>query len=277
MLRGYRPFVCDLDNSRETTPTVAVYRSSSVDSRIRSVFQECDVPLTVLAIADEVSRTLYDCFERERWKSVDCILSCGDLPPWYLDFLCSSLTIPVFYVRGNHDGGYRSSEYEGSQNIHGKIVNFKGLRIAGFEGSARYNGGPLQYTQREMSHAVHRTRLSALRAGVPDVLVTHAPPTGPHTGADVCHAGFDAFVSALNGWKPQLLIHGHMHHYDGAQKPYRSGATTILNAYPYKLLQIPMRPQEVAETKTASAHLSIKRLFAHRHANRMVGLTSRDR
>jgi len=82
---------------------------------------------------------------------------------------------------------------------------------------------------------------------------------GPHDFR--LNGGFDAFVSALNGWKPQLLIHGHMHHYDGAQKPYRSGATTILNAYPYKLLQIPMRPQEVAETKTASAHLSIKRLL----------------
>jgi uncharacterized protein len=221
------------------------------------------VTLTVLAIADEVSRTLYDHFDRDRWQSVDCILSCGDLPPWYLDFLCSSLTIPVFYVRGNHDGGYRTSEYDGSSNIHGKIVNFKGLRITGFEGSARYNDGPVQFTEREMNLAVHRARLSALRAGAPDIILTHAPPRGLHSGTDVCHAGFNAFNTAITTWKPQLLIHGHMHGYDGAQNPYRSGSTAIVNAYPYRLLQVTVPTAKLEEPKSRSVHLPIKRLFTH--------------
>jgi Icc-related predicted phosphoesterase len=215
----------------------------------------------VLAIADEVSRTLYECFERDRWRSVDCILSCGDLPPCYLDFLCSNLTIPLFYVRGNHDAGYRASEYDGSQNIHGKVVNFKGVRIAGFEGSARYNGGALQHTEREMNLAVHRARLSALRTGPPDIILTHAPPAGPHAGTDVCHAGFHAFNSAIKVWTPQLLIHGHMHNYDGEQTPYGSGTTTIVNAYPYRLLQVTQQPRAVSSV--GPRFPGIKRFFSH--------------
>jgi Icc-related predicted phosphoesterase len=227
------------------------------------------VPLTVLAIADEVSRTLYDCFDRDRWANVDCILSCGDLPPWYLDFLCSSLTIPVFYVRGNHDAGYQPSEYDGSENIHGKVVDFKGVRIAGFEGSTRYNGAPLQHTEREMNGAIHRARLSARRMGAPDIILTHAPPAGPHAGADLCHAGFQAFNSAIRLWEPQLLIHGHMHSYLGKQTPYASGTTTILNAFPYRLLQVASRP------RVASGSV-LKRYLSKRPASETADLTRRN-
>src|SRR5438309_7445230 len=99
---------------------------------------------TILAIADRVSETLYDHFRPERWRDVDLVLSCGDLPPEYLDFLCTTLNVPIFYVRGNHDGGYRSDRYDGCVNVHGRIVSWKGILIAGFEGSYRYNYGPHQ-------------------------------------------------------------------------------------------------------------------------------------
>jgi len=31
------------------------------------------------------------------------VLSCGDLPPYYLEFLVTVLDVPLFDVRGNHD------------------------------------------------------------------------------------------------------------------------------------------------------------------------------
>src|SRR2546421_62312 len=100
--------------------------------------------LTVLAVADEVSTALYDHFEPSRWRNIDLILSCGDLPPTYLDFLASSLDVPLFYVRGNHDGKYRQSEYPGGGNLHGRVVTCQGIRLAGFEGSPRYNRGDVE-------------------------------------------------------------------------------------------------------------------------------------
>src|SRR5690348_15321083 len=94
--------------------------------------------LTILTVADQVSPWLYDYFNPDKWRHLDLIVSCGDLPPDYLDFLVSRLDVPLLYVRGNHDGGYRSTQFQGMTNLHGRIVTCRGLRIAGFEGSRRY-------------------------------------------------------------------------------------------------------------------------------------------
>jgi predicted phosphodiesterase len=207
--------------------------------------QDLIVPLTVLAITDEVSRSLYDAFDCERWRAVDLIVSCGDLPPEYLDFLVSSLDVPVFYVRGNHDGAYRASRYDGTQNIHGKIVQYRGIRIAGFEGSREYNHGPVQYSERQMKMIVQRARLQSLYKGVPNIVITHAPPAGPHSGDDRCHGGFEAFNTAIRAWQPSVLVHGHMHAYNGAQIPYTVGKTIVMNAYPHVLFEV---AEPVAQT-----------------------------
>jgi len=78
--------------------------------------------LTVLAIADAVSTLLYDYFDPDRWRDVDLVLSAGDLPPEYLDFLCTNLGVPVLYVRGNHDGHFEAQRYDGCLNVHGRHV-----------------------------------------------------------------------------------------------------------------------------------------------------------
>lgn len=194
--------------------------------------------LTVLAVADEVSPLLYDHFDRERWSEVDLILSCGDLPPDYLDFLVSSLDVPVFYVRGNHDGRFEAERYMGCENVHGKIVAYRGLRIAGFEGSRRYNRGPYQYTEAQMRRLVRRVRLRALRSGPPDIVLTHAPPAGCHDGQDVAHRGFESFRHAIDVWRPAYFVHGHTHAYGGGSAVDVIDRTTVINAYPYREFRV---------------------------------------
>lgn len=194
--------------------------------------------LTVLAVADEVHGALYDRFEPERWRNVDLILSSGDLPPEYLDFLATRLNVPVFYVRGNHDGAYGASRFEGFENLHGRIVEYQGLRFAGFEGSRLYNGGPVQYSERHMSALARRSRLRAVVRGVPDIIVTHAPPHGCHDGSDRCHRGFDCFERLIRAWKPELLVHGHVHDHYGREPVSHRGSTAVVNAFPYRLLQV---------------------------------------
>lgn len=194
--------------------------------------------VTVLAIADQVSASLYDHFRAEQWAGVDLILSCGDLPPDYLDFLCSSLNVPVLYVRGNHDGDYEASRYDGCENVHARIVECKGLRVAGFQGSHLYNHGPYQYSERAMAGLVRRLRFRSIWAGRPDIVLTHAPPAGCHDGKDRCHRGFEAFNTAMRAWRPQFFVHGHTHAYEGWERVTRVGVTTVINAYPHYLFQV---------------------------------------
>lgn len=196
--------------------------------------------VTILAIADAVSPVLYDYFEADRWRQVDIVLSAGDLPPEYLDFLCSSLNVPVLYVRGNHDGRYETSRFDGSENIHGRIVTYNGLRIAGFEGCRRYNhGGACQYTEAQMRRTVRRSRIKALRHGPPDIILSHAPASGCHDDTDECHRGFDCFHDAINSWKPSLFVHGHVHAYHRGPTTSQVGNTTVINVFPYRLITVP--------------------------------------
>lgn len=196
--------------------------------------------LHVLAVADQVSPFLYDYFEPDRWRHIDLVLSCGDLPPEYLGFLCTSLGVPVLYVRGNHDAGYESDRYDGCDNVHGRIVQRRGLRIAGFEGCRRYNRGSCQYSEDEMQRVVRRSRLKAFLHGTPDLVLSHAPPSGCHDGQDPCHQGFACFRQLIDLWRPAFFVHGHTHNYSGGAAMTRVDHTVVVNAYPYRVLTVPV-------------------------------------
>lgn len=208
----------------------------------------CTVSLTILALADQVDPRLYDYFDAERWRHVDLILSCGDLPPDYLDFLCSTLGVPIFYVRGNHDSSFPLDAYSGFTNLHARMVEYKGLRLAGFEGSNRYNQGRYQYSQNAMRRLVRRGRLRAWHSGPPDIVISHAPPAGCHDASDVCHQGFEAFRTLIDAWHPLYFIHGHVHAYERGEAETRLGETTVLNAFPSRVISVPVHG-ETQESK----------------------------
>ncbi|MGH2444252.1 MAG: metallophosphoesterase family protein [Chloroflexota bacterium] len=208
--------------------------------------------VSILAIADTVSPFLYDHFRADQWQSIDMVLAAGDLPPEYLDFLCSNLNVPVLYVRGNHDGGFGDDRYDGSRNVHGRIVEVKGLRIAGFEGCQRYNNGAIQYSEAEMNRVARKLRLLAHRTGPADIILAHAPPAGVNDGPDPCHRGFACFVDLIQQWAPAYFVHGHMHVYPGQPRVTTVGATTVLNAYGYQKLEV-VRPVPVAAVPPARA------------------------
>jgi predicted phosphodiesterase len=224
------------------------------------------MPLTVLAVADEVSPVLYDHFDARRWKDVDLVISCGDLSPDYLDFLGTRLSVPVFYVRGNHDGAYPRSEYEVGQDLHGRIVEYRGLKLAGFEGCRRYNHGFCQYTEGEMRRIVRRSRLRTLGRSSPDIVVTHAPPAGYHDGADPCHKGFDCFTRIIETWKPAYLLHGHTHAYDRKQAVTIVNGTTVVNVYPYYVFEAPEPVPVLANSPSPAGEVAVTPIRRQTHA-----------
>src|SRR5438309_4278941 len=113
----------------------------------------------ILAVADEVDARLYGDKALRQRLTPDLILGCGDLPPYYLDYLVSKLDVPLYAIHGNHDAkppieGSAGFEQCGASWIGGRSVRADGLLLAGFDGSMRYNNGAYQYSQAEMFGAV---------------------------------------------------------------------------------------------------------------------------
>ena len=62
--------------------------------------------MKILALADEPEKKFWDGYAMDTLRQVDLILSCGDLPRAYLEFLVTMARCPLVYVHGNHDERY---------------------------------------------------------------------------------------------------------------------------------------------------------------------------
>ena len=200
--------------------------------------------MKILLVSDEEDQYLWDFYTPGRLKGIDLILSAGDLKAEYLSFLVTMANRPLLYVHGNHDGGYAQRPPEGCQCIDGKLVTVGGLRILGLGGSALYNGGPHQYTEKQMRRRIRRLRLKLALAGGVDIVLTHAPVRGFGDEDNMTHRGFEAFLPLLDQYKPRYLVHGHIHQRYGANRPrcHQYGKTTIINATGRYILEIPDNP-----------------------------------
>lgn len=200
--------------------------------------------MKILLVSDEEDKYLWDFYRPGRLKGIDLILSAGDLKAEYLSFLVTMANRPLLYVHGNHDGGYAQRPPEGCQCIDGKLVTVGGLRILGLGGSALYNGGPHQYTERQMRWRIHRLRLKLALTGGVDIVLTHAPVRGFGDEDNMTHRGFEAFLPLLDQYQPRYLVHGHIHQRYGANRPrcYQYNETTIVNATGRYILEFPDKP-----------------------------------
>ena len=210
--------------------------------------------MRILAIADEVDESLYT--ESLLKLRADIVMSCGDLPFDYLEYIVSRLDVPLIYVPGNHDLSLHPADStgmplgsqlvgpQGCDGADGRVVEACGLRIAGLGGSIRYKPGPNQYTQAQMHwralNLEFQVRLKRARGGRRlDVLLTHAPPVGmgaPQT--DPAHVGLAAFNRIIKVLKPAVHIYGHVHPYGRSQPDRRIDGTRIINAVPWRVVEI---------------------------------------
>lgn len=215
-----------------------------------------------LCVSDQIDPYLYSASVKERFGDVDAVLSAGDLPDEYLDFLVSALNKPVYFVFGNHNlksfnfyhntrqcskADYRLTHENfqgtGATYIGCKCIRTDNVLIAGVSGSLRYNDGMSQYTERQMTAQLCRLIPSLLFNRIRygrflDILVTHAAPFGIHDKEDPCHRGFKCFLRFIRWFKPKFLIHGHIHLYDLQDKRVsQCGPTTVINAYGHYLIE----------------------------------------
>jgi len=186
-------------------------------------------------VSDRVDPLLYEPGSYKCLKGIELILSCGDLPSEYLTYLVTVFNVPLFYVKGNHDRGYESNPPQGCIDIHGRVGVHKGIRILGLEGSKRYNGGALQYTENQMILKSWKVRPKIWwRKGV-DIIISHSPPRGIHDRKDPCHSGFRCFEKLIHRYAPEYFIHGHIHT-NFKNRGYRKtivDKTAVINTFGY--------------------------------------------
>ena len=196
--------------------------------------------MKILLLSDKEDAFLWDYYRPGRLDGIDLILSCGDLKAEYLSFLVTMGRAPVFYVHGNHDLRYPLEPPEGCDCVEDKIVEYRGLRIFGLGGSARYSGKAFQYTEREMERRIAKRRFALRRAGGFDILLTHAPAARCGDGEYYAHRGFECFNPLIEQYRPRSHIHGHVHmNYGcGAERTMQRGDTTVINAWGKYLLEI---------------------------------------
>ena len=211
--------------------------------------------MKIFAVADEIDESTFG----DKLDSLrpDLVVSCGDLPFDYLEYLVSRLDVPLLYVPGNHDPSVSPPNAtwlalqqeppvpgpEGCDNVDGRVLEVRGLRIAGLGGSLRYKEGPNQYTQAQMRWRAlsleFRLQMKRVRAGRKlDIFIAHAPPFGVGEEKDAAHVGFAAFHRIIRDLHPILLVHGHVHPYGRAQPERNVGGTRIVNVVPSRVIEI---------------------------------------
>lgn len=200
--------------------------------------------MKILAISDEEVEALWEYYQPGRLKDYDLIISCGDLKPAYLEFLVTMARCPLLYVHGNHDTSYAKTPPLGCDCIEDRIVVYRGLRILGLGGCRRYHPGAHQYSEKEMRKRIRRLKYRLWRMGGVDIVVTHAPPSGVGDGPDRAHWGFSALLDLLDKYKPQYLLHGHLHLRYGCtdQRQLQYGQTQVINVSERFELEVPDRP-----------------------------------
>lgn len=225
--------------------------------------------MKILCIADATDSLIYSPHARHLFEPCDLVLSAGDLPLRYYDYIMTIHGKDLLYVYGNHNleqfsqtmgrGGFDPlSELVntgkvsfmprfGGELIDGKCTYDKerNLIIMGLGGSMLYNYGQSQYTEKQMSWRIRRLiprlLLNKQRYGrYLDILVTHAPPFGIGDGEDLCHRGFECFLSFMETYKPKYLLHGHVHLFDeNAPRITDYHDTRIINVYKRYILDDP--------------------------------------
>ncbi len=199
--------------------------------------------MKILAVSDEECLALWDYYTPGRLKEYDLILSCGDLKSDYLSFLVTMARCPLLYVPGNHDGRYETNPPEGCDPIDDHFVIYNGIRILGLGGCLRYHPGPHQYTERQMRRRIRKLAFLLWRHRGVDIVVTHAAPAGLGDAEDPAHKGFQALRDLIDKYRPQYLIHGHIHTNYGRNIPreIQWQGTRIINACERHVFEIPDR------------------------------------
>ena len=187
--------------------------------------------LKILAASDvegdeKATKRLAELAEKE---NVDLVVLCGDLVGWVEG---KNIIKPfkdknkkVLIIPGNHEtfatADFLAKLY-GVSNIHGYSVEYEGI---GFFGAGGANFGLSQISDEELRKTIEKAH-AGLEGIEKKVMVTHMHPSGSKSELSGI-LGSDAIREAIKKFKPNILLHGHIHETAGIED--RIGNTRVIN------------------------------------------------
>ena len=166
---------------------------------------------------------------RAEKEKVDLVVLCGDLT----GFVESNNLIKPFkdknqkvlILPGNWDSFATTdflAQFYGVKNIHGYSARYEDV---GFFGAGGADIGPNSVTEKEMRDTLRKAH-SGLKGIEKKVMLTHMHPAGSKSE----FSGFEgskAIRDAIKKFKPDFLLHGHIHEAAGFEETI--GKTKVIN------------------------------------------------
>tara|TARA_Y100000310_G_scaffold344244_1_gene455940 strand:+ start:3021 stop:3641 length:621 start_codon:yes stop_codon:yes gene_type:complete len=186
----------------------------------------------ILAASDihgdsKLTKSLANKAEKE---SVDLVVLCGDLTGFEET---TNLIKPfkdknqkVLLIPGNWDSFATTdflAEIYGVRNIHGYSVKYQNI---GFFGAGGAEGpGPGRISEKELFNTLKKAH-SKLEGIERKIMVTHEHPSGSRSEVSGV-PGSESITKAIQKFKPDLLLHGHIHEAAGIEETI--GNTRVIN------------------------------------------------
>jgi len=189
--------------------------------------------MRILAVSDihgdsEKFKKLAERAEKER---ADLVVLCGDNLGWVetKDVIkpFKERNKRVLLIPGNWDSFATTdviAQLYGVRNIHGYSVKYEGVGFFG-AGGAPGSPGEGQITERELMESLEKAH-KGLNGIEKKVMISHMHPKGGKSE----FSGFEGSESvrkAVEKFKPDILIHGHIHEASGIEE--NIGKTKVIN------------------------------------------------
>ncbi len=167
--------------------------------------------------------------ERAEKESVDLVVLCGDIMGWAET---SNIIKPfkdknqkVLIIPGNHDS-FATTDFlaklYGVKNIHGYSVRYNNV---GFFGAGGADLGIGTISESELFETLKKAH-SYLQGIEKKIMVTHMHPSDSISEFSGI-PGSKAIKEAIKTFKPDILLHGHIHEASGFEE--RIGKTKVIN------------------------------------------------
>ncbi len=169
--------------------------------------------------------------ERAKNEEVDLVVLCGDLTGWTET---KNIIRPfkeknkkVLIIPGNWDSFATTdflAQMYGVSNIHGYSVQYDNIGFFG-AGGAESAPGPGLISEKELMDTLEKAH-SGLKGIEKKIMVTHMHPSdslSEFSGVP----GSRAITKAIKKFKPDFLLHGHIH--EGAGMDEKIGNTRVIN------------------------------------------------
>ena len=189
--------------------------------------------LKILAASDlhGDSKQVKTLAEKAEKENVDLVILCGDITGWTET---KNIIKPfkdkdkkVLLIPGNWDS-FATTDFlaniYGVRNIHGYSAIYQNIGFFG-AGGAALAPGPGAISEKELFQTLEKAHTN-LKGIEKKIMVTHMHPSGSLSEFSGFQ-GSEAITKAIKKFKPNILLHGHIHEASGIEE--KIGQTKVIN------------------------------------------------